>query len=529
MHRSECALLSKSVTDGLWPRSRHTILARLAEPSPSPAAIDGAATRSADPARPTNGARPAPFAPPRPSHRHGRPTLSFCITTRGPAERVRALLSIVRPHVDEIVLAVDRDGGLDTLDHCADLADRRLTYEFRDTAARLIGWVLHECTSDWILRLDDDELPSTALLEALPELLGDRYPLEYGLRRRWLWGDRDHYIASPPWTLEFQTRLLRNVAGQWSFDGRVHSVGTSVGEQRLVDLPIYHGALLMASDDERRRKALRYESLRPGLEFDGYAVNALYLPEDEDVATAAVPAPDRPLIDMLLDGCRLPAPRPEGSPVHSASADEINRFNTFRTLPPDAYRARIDFVAPPRQVNAAVMRHFEVVVHNDGGERWPSGLHEHAEILLGYRWRDVATRQVVYDGRAAFRETVRPGRRTRVVIGAPTPSDPGDYRLEVDVVHEHIRWFKCEAHADVRVETGVSRGVLARVNGRDAVAAELTRLSSALSDARRRVATLESAAAEVEKTRATRRYRLLTALARPLDAARQARRRQASG
>src|SRR4051812_37124865 len=98
------------------------------------------------------------------------PTLSFAITTRGPADRVRALLELVRPHVDETVLAVDGAGDPEVLETCADLADQRLRFELRDSPARLVGWIQHQCTADWILRLDDDEIPSPALLAALPDL-----------------------------------------------------------------------------------------------------------------------------------------------------------------------------------------------------------------------------------------------------------------------------------------------------------------------------------------------------------------------
>src|SRR5690242_20450211 len=103
----------------------------------------------------------------------GGQTVSFAVTASGPAGRVRALLERVRPHVDEIVLVVDRNGDTGALEACADLADRRLTFELRDSPARLIGWIQHQCACDWILRLDDDEVPSDSLLAALPALAAD--------------------------------------------------------------------------------------------------------------------------------------------------------------------------------------------------------------------------------------------------------------------------------------------------------------------------------------------------------------------
>src|SRR4051812_13963847 len=107
-------------------------------------------------------------------------TLSLAITTRGPAGRVRALLELVRPHVDEIVLAADRSGDPEVLTACADLADKRLRFDLRDSPAQLVGWIQHQCSADWILRLDDDEVPSRALLDALPELMAERRLSEIG-------------------------------------------------------------------------------------------------------------------------------------------------------------------------------------------------------------------------------------------------------------------------------------------------------------------------------------------------------------
>lgn len=142
-----------------------------------------------------------------------RPAVSFCITTDGPADRVRVLLELVRPHVDEIVLAADRDGGQETLEVCADLADRRLTFELERSPVWLAGWILHQCSGEWILRLDDDEVPSAALLEALPEIVS----------------------------------------------GNVHESGEWLGEVRMSELAIYHLVLLLRTREEREAKRDDYE------------------------------------------------------------------------------------------------------------------------------------------------------------------------------------------------------------------------------------------------------------------------------
>src|SRR3954470_18001888 len=208
------------------------------------------------------------------------PTVSFCMTTRGPLPRIPRLLELVRPYVDEIVLAVDRTGNLDVLDACADLADRRLTFDYAAPPCRNIGFLQHECSADWLLRFDDDEIPSRALLDGLAELVADRRPTHYGLSRRWLHPDAATWVASPPWHPDYQLRLVRNVPGIWRFTGEMHDGAIVLGERRLVDLPIYHADLLLLDADVRRNKAESYERERPDHLAEGVSVNAIYVPED---------------------------------------------------------------------------------------------------------------------------------------------------------------------------------------------------------------------------------------------------------
>jgi hypothetical protein len=383
-------------------------------------------------------------------------SVSFCMTTRGALPRIHALLSLVRPHVDEIVLAVDAGGNLDALEACADLADRRLTFDYLAPPCRNIGWLQHQCSCDWLLRFDDDEIPSAALLEALPELVADRRPTHYGLTRRWLYGDASTYISSPPWLPDYQLRLVRNVPGIWRFTGEMHDGAIVLGERRLVDLPIYHADLLLLPVDERRRKAERYERLRPQHVAEGAPVNAIYVPEDwTDVLTERVPEADRAPIGRVLDAPPLGAPRTTGraAAVEHATVDEINRFNTNRSVTEGAYRARLEFVRPVTRIPAGITREQEVIVENLGDEHWPWGADAEPPIRLAYRWLRAAGGELVGEGpRTAFSETVAPDERSLAKLLVQAPAQAGAYVLEVDVVHEHVRWFGAGARLDVVVE-----------------------------------------------------------------------------
>ncbi|MEA2287536.1 MAG: hypothetical protein QOJ21_3579 [Solirubrobacteraceae bacterium] len=396
-------------------------------------------------------------------------SVSFCMTTRGALPRIHALLSLVRPHVDEIVLAVDASGNLDALEACADLADRRLTFDYLAPPCRNIGWLQHQCSCDWLLRFDDDEIPSAALLEALPELMADRRPTHYGLTRRWLYGDGSTYISSPPWLPDYQLRLVRNVPGIWRFTGEMHDGAIVLGERRLVDLPIYHADLLLLPVDERRRKAERYERLRPQHVAEGAPVNAIYVPEDwTEVVTERVPEADRPPIGRVIDAPPLRPARTTGqaAAVEHATVDEINRFNSNRSVTEGAYRARLEFVRPVTRIPAGITREQEVIVENLGDEYWPWGADAEPPIRLAYRWLRATGGELVGEGpRTAFSETVAPGERSLAKLLVQAPAQAGAYVLEVDVVHEHVRWFGCGARLDVVVEDAAEPRRRGRLRG----------------------------------------------------------------
>jgi glycosyltransferase involved in cell wall biosynthesis len=452
--------------------------------------------------------------------RSRRPTLSFCITARGPAARVRTLLEIMRPHVDEIVLAVDRDGDPEILDACGELADRRLVYELQGSPARLVGWIMHQCSCDWTLRLDDDEVPGASLLEALPELMSDRYPTEIHLDRRWLFPTPDRYIANWPWTTVFQGRMVRNVRGLWRFQGRVHTAGLFTGEKHAVKLPFYHFDLILNSADDRRRKVLAYEVEAPGANVHGIPENLLYLPElYPGLESQLVPREDQLLVNRLL---RCPPalvhPRPL-APVEEVSFEEVDRFNSERPMSPGLYRASLALERPPRRLPPGTVSHVNTFVRNESDEAWPAFAEHEPLIRLGYRWWRPGADACVLAGRTLLNETIRPGHSAVVTLHMTAPGEPGEYDLEVDVVHEHVRWFGCSVRHRVVVDGSEeeARAVVGSPFSATEVLRERVREAEALAA---RAATAAGGARSFERTR---RYRAAAALTRLGDIGRDPR------
>jgi hypothetical protein len=451
-----------------------------------------------------------------------RPTLSFAVTSGGSAARLRALLELVRPHVDEIVLAVDRNGDPGALEACGDIADRQLSYELDGPPSQLIGWIRGLCTGDWILQLDDDEVPSAALLQVLPELMAERRPLGYGLMRRWVYPSSDRYIGTAPWGVESLERLIRNVPGAWRFEGPVHTTPHATAEIRHVALAFYHADLVVQSEAARRAKAIAYETYRPGVEYRGLSANALYLPEAfEDLETVPVPRQDIALVDALVSPNPPPErTRPRAGVEHAASR-EIAAFTQSATVPAEDYRATLRLREPPAFLTSDASHPVVVTIRNEGSTAWPWGADVEPLIRLGYRWIRPDTGEAVLDRRVLLSETVRPGRETLLTVAVETPKEADEYVLEFDLVHEHVRWFGCEARARVTVEPPADAGLLGGalppgfLNGE--LTAERTRLSAQLA---RAVAQRRAAEAQLGAVRTSVVNRLGRALARPLDTAR---------
>jgi hypothetical protein len=373
---------------------------------------------------------------------------------RKPAARVRAILELFRPLVDEIVLAADRTGDPDTLAACADLAEKRFVIDPVPLNRRL-GWLQSRCDCDWILRFDDDEAPSAALLACLRPLLKDRRPMQIAFTRRWLWESEKRWISNHPWSPDFQIRLVRNAPGVWRFPGEMHAPIEILGELRFVDAPIYHCELLLADTEARRAKRARYEQLRPGFWNGDFPVNWYYTPEDWDaVETSETPPEDLELISRVDRGASFRVTSSSDDSVPTASAREAERFLATRVVSDLAYDAHLELVRPAETVPTGVVREHEVVVTNLGDETWPWGDYP-PYFRLGYRWL-TRTGEAVLEGRCLFTENVEPGMTTRLLAPLEPPAEPGPYLLSLDVVHENVRWFGCEAVYPIEVTEAVA-------------------------------------------------------------------------
>lgn len=370
--------------------------------------------------------------------------------------RVAAMLAPLRVLGPEVVLAID-----DRLQESFDgdfrrLGDHVVRVPYLGAVSRAFGWLLSQCTGEWVLRLDDDEVPGAGLAAELERCIGGDPPITHAwLPRRWLYPDATSVLAQWPWRPDYQMRLLRNDPALVSFPGRIHEVASVLGPTLYLREPIYHADLLLKPLEERLRKVRRYEAIRPGMKVGASSLNeAYYLPEwQEGLRTKPVPASDlSPVGRMLASAAQAPRRRRRAA-VARVEPAAVDALWERRELGPEAYHAWLELLEDDLAMIAGQTRTIDVDVHNAGNEVWPGGPDRRPQIRVGYRWRDLQGAIAVADGsHTPIPSELRPGRSALVPAVVLAPAVPGPYVLELDLVNEGVRWFGLEhsVHVDVR-------------------------------------------------------------------------------
>lgn len=370
--------------------------------------------------------------------------LSVCCITRGPSRRVARQLGLLRDVAAEIVVAVDDRVDPEMLAPLVEVADEVVLYPYEDPVDRPVGWVHSLCRRDWILWVDDDELPSSRLLADLESLLRAPDVTHYWLPRRWLYRDARTMLDEAPWYPDYQLRLVRNDPALLWFPGITHWPIEAVGSHRYLEAPLYHTDLLLNPLERRREKSSRYERVLPGKRLAGLPLNhALYLPEDrEEVSFAPVPEEDALAIEAALAGDPWGAPTPLPIGPRGASRAEVDLHWHGRPPAPEDYQARLEPVREQHLVSARETRALDVRITNEGMRTWPPGTLGWPEIRVSYRWGSAAGPVAVAEElRTPLPHAVGPGESALVPVYVTAPARPGSYRLELDLVHEHVRWF----------------------------------------------------------------------------------------
>jgi len=339
-------------------------------------------------------------------------SLSICCLTNAPGERLASILGQLRPLAHEIVVGADTRAGAERHREYAAIADTVVLVEF-EFAERHLGWLAGQCSGDWILRIDDDEIASPALIERLPWLMSQLVE-QYWVPRRWLYSTPNQWLDELPWWPDYHNRLVRRNA-RLRFSGLLHTGAEPVWPARFLDWPLYHLECVLKERRIREAKVAYLDSMRPGLMAPGGGPlnEVYYLPERHARRpTRAVPPEDQAAISQVLS-----------PPEYAAVISPVERDHRFR----------------PGERRAV---HFGV--HNTSSMPWVP----EAEVRLSYRWVGRAGE----GERTSFPARVAPGGTAIIPLTVTAPRETGVFELEVNLVHEHVRWFD----QPLRVEAFVS-------------------------------------------------------------------------
>jgi len=379
--------------------------------------------------------------------------LSVLCATRDPGERVRAILSAFVPVAHEIVVVADSRVGVEDLAQYAQVADRLLRFEHAGPD-RSLAFLHAQCTGDWILMIAGDEVAGQSLLSRLAQLPDQGDVQQYLIPMRWLYPDAGHWLEELPWWPDYHNRLVRNDASLW-FPGNIHSGAALVAPVRYLEEPLYHLDCVLTSLAAREQKVARYEDVGPGLLAPGGgSLNARYfLPERHArLEAAAVPAADREAIEAVLHPSRLPAEAPREGSIPLATRAEVLSHWAGRELPEDAYRALLEPIERDRRAEAGERRAIHLRVSNTGSDRWPWATPSHAPVIrLSYRWWTEDGHCIGEGDRTSLPHPLGPGESCIAPVTVSAPERAGTYVLELDLVHEHVRWFECPLRLTYRI------------------------------------------------------------------------------
>jgi hypothetical protein len=123
------------------------------------------------------------------------------------------------------------------------------------------------------------------------------------------------------------------------------------------------------------------------------------------------------------------------------------------------YRAEITAAEAPAPMRAGERREIVFAVRNLGSEAWPARGDDHGryQVNIGDRWLEAGSGRVVndLDARTALPADLQPGGRVNLTLSVTAPRSPGDYVLEIDMVHEGLTFFREKGSTPLRLPVRV--------------------------------------------------------------------------
>jgi hypothetical protein len=131
-------------------------------------------------------------------------------------------------------------------------------------------------------------------------------------------------------------------------------------------------------------------------------------------------------------------------------------------FPEGDYRARVEWAAPPpATLHAGERVSLSLCVRNEGGSTWPARGDTRGmfQVNAGDRWLDASAVRIVndLDGRRALESDLAPGATVSLQLDVTAPREPGEYTLEVDMIHEGVTFFREKGSTPLRTRVRIGQ------------------------------------------------------------------------
>jgi hypothetical protein len=174
--------------------------------------------------------------------------------------------------------------------------------------------------------------------------------------------------------------------------------------------------------------------------LNGDLANARQVIAQRGLEVAAVTPVDLPFfsarnrIGMMLIEIRIPLEAEARSQFESAWMK-----GAFAS---SVYREQIVALDPPTVMRAGEKADLRFKVKNLGDASWPAvGAKDFRyQVNIGNRW--ILSGAPAEDNRAAMKADLPPGGEIEMTLTVNAPRSPGEYTLEIDMVHEGVTWFR---------------------------------------------------------------------------------------
>ena len=174
---------------------------------------------------------------------------------------------------------------------------------------------------------------------------------------------------------------------------------------------------------------------------------------------AALVLSKEPLLAVQQLSDRLKATSDPLGPTSPNPQFGAGRVNAYRAVTQTArFAATYDVTSVPKAGTILAPIKAPVRLVNTSSFTWSAaGL---TPVHLGYHWIDASGAVVVWDGaRSALPADVPVGGQTTVNATIATPTQPGTYVLQLDLVQEGVSWFSAKGQPTANLAVGITTGL----------------------------------------------------------------------